>query len=484
MSNLMLALGNASRALQVNQRGVSITGHNIANADTPGYTRQRQRLEAGRPLESPLGAIGTGVRQGGIDRLNEAFIIDQLIVSDARNGALGAESKVLELVEAVLNEQNGEGLGTELSRLFAAFEDLAASPTEGQPTERAALVATAQTLVDTFHRVDRQLRDIQRSADRELVGLLAEANDLSSRIADLNNEIIAAEVIAPANDLRDERERLVRDLAKLVDVSTFEESNGSLTVITGAGVPLVTGARPAQLVGQAVGNPFDPTFSNVFYSDGTALFDIGANIRGGEIGGLLDSRDVTVADAIRAVDSIAYTLIDGVNAVHSAGFGLQDGVSRNFFTPPAAIENAARDLAIEADILSDERNIAAGTTGPPALEGDIQNAQALARLRETDLALFLPGDPLPGPASGPDRTLNGHVASLLANVGQQTRSVQLAEQQEAIVLEQLEDRRDSVSGVSMDEEVTNLIRLEAAFQANSRIVSTIDELLGQLVSIL
>ncbi len=286
--------------------------------------------------------------------------------------------------------------------------------------------------------------------------------------------------MAPANDLRDQRDLLVRELAELVDVTTYEQNSGALVVALSNGLPLVEGGFARTLEPEAdLGNPFDPTFVQVRYRDGSNDIDVTAEIGAGKIGGLLRARDTLYPSAIRALDTIAYNLATSVNSVHNLGVGL-DGTVGDFFAAPAAVEDAARDLALDANILAGTDAIAAGLTTAPS---DNRNALALAALRDTAAPIFVPGDP-PGPASGPTRTVLEHVSSIVADIGQQARTMSVARDQQANVLEGLHNRRDQVSGVSIDEEVTRLIQLQAAFQANSRVIGIVNDLLQDVIEIL
>jgi flagellar hook-associated protein 1 FlgK len=480
MASLFGVLDIASRGLFAAERGIQTAGHNIANAGTPGYSVQRQALAATHPLPHPSGHLGTGVEQITIERVHDVFIQEQLLRQGGSFGAIDTQANSLSLIEEVLNEQDSEGITAALSHLYEGFSDLAAASTPGAPVERAEVRSAAQSLTDTMHALDRQLRDLQRSADTAISALLPEVNEFAARIQELNEEIVRTETIAPANDLRDQRDLLVRQLSNLVDVKTYEEDSGAVVVALSNGLPLVEGGFARTLEAQAdLTNPFDPTFLQVRYRDGSNDIDVTAEIGAGQVGGLLRARDTLYPSAIRSLDTLAYNLAVSVNGVHNLGVGL-DGTVGDFFAAPAAVENAARDLALDANILSRSDAIAAGLTTAPS---DNQNALALAALRDAAAPIFLPGDP-PGPASGPTRTVLEHVSSIVADIGQQARTMSLARDQQARVLETLENRRDQVSGVSIDEEVTQLIRLQAAFQANSRVISVVNGLLQDIIDIL
>lgn len=473
----------AARSMAVIQGGIRTVAHNVANVNTPGYSRQRQVLEAEHPEVRPDGTLGTGVRQTTVERITDDFIRRQLEQEFSAKGSLDTRAQAMARAEEVVNEQQGEGITAALSELYAAFQDLASSTEPGQPTERAALLSAAQALTARFHQADAHLRDQQRATDRSISTVVDEVNDLARRIADLNREIVRQEAISQANDLRDQRDELVRQLALNVEIDTFEKDDGAVVVSLRGGYSLVDGAITRDLVAVAdPANPFDPTFSRVFFDDGATRFDVTGTLGGGRLGGLLEVRDQLLAGAIRDLDTIAYNLMRTVNDQHRLGFGLTGATGQDFFVNLAQVEDAARDLAVDPAVLADARLIAAAGAAPGA-PGDNRNALALAALRENAQAIFLPGDP-PGPATGPTRTVLSHAADLVAELGQQARSLESARLQQDRVLEVVQNQRDEISGVSVDEEVTALIQLQAAFQANARIIATMDRLLQDVVSML
>ncbi len=480
MGNLFGVLGVSGNGLLVQQRGIATTSHNVANVDTPGYSRQRLVVEAIPGQTRPEGAPGLGVESVGVLRISDALIQGQLLREQAGIGSLEAQRQALDQVEAVVNEQGASGLGGVLDAFYAALGDLASATSPGQPAEREALRGIAQNLVQTLKSYDAKLRGIQASANSALVSEVDQVNALTQEIATLNDAIVAQEAVTPATDLRDQRDRALRDLAQLVDVTTFEDGNGAAVVMIGGGISLVQGNTVTQLFAvQDPSHPFDPSFSLLTSSDPANPVDLSGVIGGGSIGGHLAVRDSILPAAIRSLDTIAYNLSEQVNAVHGAGQGLGGSVG-NFFTAFAAVEDAAATIGLDPAIAASTDAIAAGLGADP---GDNRNALALAALRDSAAALFLPGDP-PGPATGPTRTLGDHLAAVVADIGQQARVVASAETQQRGTLQLVEDRRDELSGVSLDEEMANLIRLEAAFQANARVIANVDEMLDSLLSLL
>ncbi len=478
MSGLFGILNVASRALMVNQNQVRTVGHNVANASTPGYSRQRVEIAASLPIVNARGNLGTGVEQLSVERMHDRFVEQQIMREQSAYSASDAQSTVLARIEEVLNEQNGPGISSALGRFYDSFDDLASAATPGAPVEREAVRAAAQQLADELGRADGELRTLQRGVDVDIANTVSRVNDIVQRIADINAQIVRQETSAPANDLRDQRDGLVRELADLADVSSFEQADGGVVVLLGGGLTLVDGGT-ARLLGTSpdTANPFDPGFSSVLYDPDGAAVDVTASLGSGRLGGLLDARDNLLPAAIRALDTLAYNLADQVNSIHSAGVGL-DGTVGDFFVAPAAVEDAAANLALDPAILASVDAIAAGLGGGA---GDNRNALDLAALRDTALPLFLPGDP-PGPASGPTRTLLDHTASIVADVGQQARVAFDGRAQRERTLELLENRRDELSGVSIDEEVARLVELQSVFQANARVIASIQEMLDSLIA--
>lgn len=484
MSGLFGTLGVAGRAMLVTQSGIRTTSHNISNANTPGYSRQVQVLRPSLALQFQNGALGSGVEQQSIERVTNSFVQEQLLAETSNNRSLQAQVGTLEAIEEVFNEQRADGISAALSNFYSAFDDLANNP---GPIERESLLGAAEAVADTLSLADAELRNQIQAANGGIQGALTEINALAGRIAELNGEILRQEGLAPANDLRDQRDLALRELAGLVDIDTFDDRSGNPVVMLRGSGTLVEGTTARSLVPITdPTNPFDANIVRVNFDDGTTRTDVNDFLSGGELGGLLASRDTILSAAVRSLDVVAYNLAESVNAQHRVGVGLDGLDGRDFFAPLAGVEDAAQNLALDATVLANPDAIAAGgplATGGTGAPGDNVNALMLAGLRDAPTTLALPGDP-PGVPSGPTRSLLDHASVLVGDIGIQTSTLRGARDQSDRVFQVLEDRRDSISGVSIDEEVTNLIRLQASFQANARVLSTINGLLQDLVDIL
>lgn len=482
MSGIFSVLDIARKGLSASQAGVKTAGHNIANANTPGFSRQRQIQTSDTPILTSAGIQGSGVRVIGVERITDPFIQAQEIRQGSVTASADAQANILSLVEGILNEQGSPGLTSALGEFYDALGDLATSSAPGAPAERVAVVASAQAAVDTLNVLDSRLRDVMVSTNEAIKGLIPRVNVVLDEINSLNLEIARVEIdpASHANDQRDQRDLLMRELSGYLNINYYERSTGAIDVSLVNGIALVEGGRARSLTTTVdPTNTFNLGIVRIEVQDLSSVVDVTSQIGGGEIGGLLRSRDTALPGAIRDLDTIAYNLAVSVNTIHAGGVGLTGAVG-NFFAALPQVEDAARDLTIAANIVANPDDIAAGLT---SAAGDNRNALALAALRDQQAPLFLPGDP-PGPATGPSRSVIDHAVVLIADVGQQSRTAASASGLHSRIAESLANRRDQVSGVSIDEEVTNLIRLQAAFQANSRVVSVVQRMLDDLLNIL
>jgi flagellar hook-associated protein 1 FlgK len=481
MTNLFGALHVSGRALGTNQRGVHTASHNIANVNTPGYSRQRQILAATAPTQIGRNSLGTGVDEVAVERVYDPNLQRRMNAERSQGGAVSSQSKSLDAIQEVFNEQQDTGISDALAKLYSAFSELSTSASGGG-TEREGVRIAAQRFADAVHTADTRLREEQSNANAAVVDAVDNINSMLDRVADLNVKIISMEAQTPANDLRDQRDALILELSEKIAVQTFEEGNGSMTLVAGGGRTLVERQNVTHLASLLdPSNPFDPSFARVMYGEGAGAVDLTAEIDSGSLGGTLRVRDTLAPEAIRALDVLAFNTAETINAVHRAGYGRDGSTGNDFFSVGAAVEDSAQQISLSAAIAASTDAIAAGLNGPEP--GDNENAIALASLRIQASSLYLPGD-APGTPTGPLRTMLGHVASIVGNIGVQAKSFQDAAAQHERIYEVLENQRDEISGVSIDEEVTRLMQLQAAFQANARVISTVQQLLDELVRVI
>lgn len=468
MISLQASLTMAARALQAQQAAIQTTGHNVANANTPGFTRQRVDFT---PAVSyalvPAGSLGTGVDIKDVSRIRDLLLDSQYRDAQQALGRHEAEEATLAQIETVVGEPSDNGLGASMSALFAAFQDLANNPTD--LAVRSVVRDKAQALADQFLRLDAGIENLKTSLNNEIMSVVKQVNGLAEQVADLNRQIGMSEAgIGSANDLRDQRDQALDEISKLVGGSLIEENNGQVRVTVGGGLTLVDGSTAVSLTAQIV-NQADPN-----YPDSVRL-SLGGNSLtpgGGRLAGLLNSRNSTdgfVKGVQSQLDALAKGLVDTINTAHQAGFGL-DGVNgRNFFTPIAVTAGAARSIAVDSTIKGDVRKIAASDNGDP---GDNKTALDLADLQNGSVMTL----------SGQGVTFGGYLSGLVSDLAEQEAGAKRAVSLQTTMADSVSGRRDQSSGVSLDEEMTNLMLFQKAYEASAHFASVVNDLLGTLMS--
>ena len=491
------------QGLLTQARAIQVTSSNITNVNTPGYTRQRPILVPIPPTASRGGVpFGGGVEIQDVQRIVDAALDAQIRYERQELAFDTAMSQGLARIEGVLQELEGTGIGAALTQLFASLNDLASNP--GETTVRNQVIQAAITLTELIHDADRRLSQLQADANQQVAQLTTEINDITADIALVNRQIFTQEVGsgATASALRDRRDQLLIELGNRIDFTSFERDDGQVAVFVAGGFLLVDSDFAARLevdVDQSDLQLSDPSFFNIFQNvDGSIAGPITNGITGGQLGAALTLRDSRAQFYRDSLDEFAFSLANRLNTQPLAGYGLEDDVQRRLFVDPtqpadpqgpdfAAVAGAASVIQVNADILANNRHLAAGATslgvGLGAATGDNSNALALAALQTASSAFFQVGDPPAGPASGSQQTLGGYLDSLAGTLGAEIQSTQRAVLQVGLVVANLEEQRGAISGVSIDEEVTNLIRFERAYQASARVIQVANDLLEQLLSI-
>lgn len=453
MPGLFGLLEIGRRGLSAHTTAMNVTSHNIANAAAPGYTRQRADLAATLPLRSVQGLlIGTGVTVEAIQRLRDRFIDTQYRQANSSLGSANARYGVLSQVELSLGEPSENGLQAVLGRFFNSFQELASHPEE--MGARQAVLQQANALVSTFNRISSNLTTQRSNVADDASNNVARINELTRQIAELNRRISVAQTSgSPPSDLMDQRDLALDELSRLASVSASLDSHGAMLVSIG-GVMVAGNGTSVTLQSSIVGGVLKVTTSGG--QDVPML--------GGEVGSALELYNTTIPGYMSQLDELANAIISRVNAVHSAGYGLgnppQTGI--NFFTG-----SGAAGIAVNVQISSDLNNIAASSNGQP---GDNQNALALFGISNERLM------------GGGTLTVSQYYGNFVSALGAAVSGAQSSGSGAELVLAQLSARRESVSGVSLDEEMTNMIKFQRAFEAAARVISTSDELIQTILT--
>ena len=467
----------AKSGITTQRLALEVTSENITNVNTPGYSRQTTIFQTGIETEERGFPLGTGVKVAEIQRAYDDFLQTQLKTEGSTSGWSSTTLAAMKRAEQLFNEFTADGLGKSMQQFFSAWQDLTANP-QGQP-ERQAVLARAQQVVDQFHRINSYLADIKREANQSLEGITADVNDQLTQIASLNDQIKMIEIRgARANELRDKRDLLVRQLSEKVGITYMEQTDGSLNVSLTLGQPLVIGNKVAQLslTPDAANNGFYKIMSTS--PGGNTAVDISTIAGGpantqGSMGGTLQVRDSLVNGFLSDLDELAFSLATEVNGLHSTGFGLNSSTGLNFFTAPATMAGYSGlggiDLAITktADIAAASTDPAIGGTG------NNLNARAISSIYDKVLA-----------TSGGNMTMEGFYNSLVGKVGVAVQDSQRSSDLSQGIIKQLDNLRESQSGVSLDEELANLVKYQKAYEGAAKLVNVGTEMLDTILGLI
>jgi len=305
MSNLLGLLDLGGSGLLSHQKAIQVTGHNIANVNTPGYTRQRVNLEARPPMANTPGQAGTGVNVTEIQRIFDRFLGVQINSENQELGRWEAQKGALEITEIIFDEFSGSGLNAAMSEFWNSWQDVVNNP--AGYTERAALLSKSRHLATTINTISSDIQQQQIQLDLNIEATVNEINSMAVQIFDLNKKISEFEISGQsANDYRDQREELLKELSSKIDINTFEDSRGRITVSVGNGQPLVDSSYPWKLSTQT--NAFG--HADVMWMDNTGnTVNITQDISGGRLKGWLQARDTDMADYLTRLDTLAGEMI-------------------------------------------------------------------------------------------------------------------------------------------------------------------------------
>ena len=321
MSGISQVLEIARRALLAQQYQMNVTGHNIANANTPGYSRQRANLVTTSPAESAGGLLGTGVIVQSVDRLRNRFIDNQIRSSNESLGMANLEYQILSQVEATYNEPSSSALSGTLNTFFSAWQTLATHPED--TVARNSLMLDGQRVIDTFHRLNTETTNLRNSLRDEMQSKLDRINTLTGEISSLNVEITAASVAGMnTGDMKDMIGTKIEELSTLANISVSEGPRGSVMVMLGSVLIADNGSSHKLSLAPAP----NATMSGTSFDQLRVVTDLGveAQMTGGETGGLLKSYNTTIPDTLGRLDRLAEGLISEVNRIHATGYGLQN----------------------------------------------------------------------------------------------------------------------------------------------------------------
>ncbi len=460
MPSLLSILTSGASSLAAQTAAAATAANNIQNANTPGYARQRADVQAALPAEMVNNAyIGRGAVLGTVTQVRDQFLEAQLPTAFGNAAGSDAASSVLGAVE-VLDPQAQGGLSDALAGFYSALTQLSQNPSD--PGLRQTAVGAARTLALSFQQTRTSLEAARTGVDQKLVGDVSEANGLASQVAGLNTQIrIARANGGEPNDLLDARQKAVDRLAQLTGAVPVPTNDGDVSLFLSGGGALVSADRAGTLA--TVPDASNGGHPSLQLTTGGV---VATPAPGGEMGGLLSARDGALRSAVDGLDTFAWDLSGAVNAVHQGGIDLAGNGGQALFTVTAQA-GAASQIAVNAAILADPRLLATrqGTGGP----GDASNVLALLGTQATALS------------GGLDSTAT--LSQITSAFGAAASAAQATADADDGLKAHLTSLRASVSGVSTDDELINMQKAQAAYQAIAKVITTSSTLFDTLLQL-
>ena len=464
MYGTFLGLNTSLRGLLAQQASLDTTAHNITNINTEGYSRQRADLATTTPLSVPAwnalmpGHVGTGVEVTGFSRLRDAYLDRTLRAEGSRFGSAGTSLGSLQQVEASFAEPSDYGISAQMQRFFAALDGVAAHP-DSVPA-RQAFAQMADALATGFNQLDGELTAISTQSDDRLNNAVNEINSLSGQIAALNTTIRdSVQSGQDPNDFRDARDKLMDQLAsKLNYTYTTNPATEEVTITLGTTIPI-------NLVDPLVpggSTPITRADLDTAYGNG--------DLTAGETFGDEDMFTTVIPFYRNRLDDLVDSLVTQVNAQNAAGFDLA-GIAGGDIFDAAGITAGTMRLDVLNNILANPNLIAAASSWlAPGEPGNGNNANALLAMRSV-----VQGPPL-------NATWESFYTATVADLGTRTDQAGRDVSNQGALVESLEGRKASVSGVSLDEEMSNMLRFQHAYNASARVLTAFDEALDTLIN--
>ncbi len=556
--SILGSINIGTRGLAASQLALNVLGQNVSNANTEGYSRKRLELTSAIRADAQFGEMGFGVEIENVNRINDEFLESQIRLQVTEQGYYESLDATLERIENILTEPSDSGLNLILDNFWNSWQDLANNPED--PASRDVVRSSGLVVQDKLHTLAYQLEDLRSSQDADLASKVEEVNGIIKEIYSLNEEVSVAEIKdGEANDSRDRRELLMQRLSELIDIDAVEDGLGRLTITTAGNVIVGPSTYVSIELERVSGTDrFGNTIAEVGLRFGNTKRPYVP--RGGELKGLLDSRDEIIPKYQNYLDQIAQTLVTQVNNIHRTGYNIAENTGVNFWD---STRTRADNISLSAAIQADSLNIAAaaggleqtvppfGATIPPVgtvldltavspayqniIEGSVQIQWAgppPRTLREgagadyvvdyrngtvtfLNYAAFPDPNPInigfsynqagfPGPGDGsnalsiaqirdqltmgndglgnPTETVGEYYASLMGELGIERNQAESTLETRRFLVDQFKARKQEISGVSLDEELADMIRYEHTYQASARYITTINSLLDTLLS--
>lgn len=452
MPGLNTSMNIAVQALMAEQGALDITSNNIANVNTPGYSRELAVFQESPTVQEGNIAYGTGVTLKQFQSVRDQMLQLRIYEETGQQANSQAQLNSLNQIQTAFADPS-QGVGGALTAFFNSLSQLSTSPTD--PNARKQVLIAANNLATAFHQSAATLEQVQSQMDQTVPQTVNQINQLTAQIAKLNAQVAQLQGVGKdPGTTQDQRDQLIQQLSQLVDVSVTQTDQG-VTLTTANGVPLVVAGQNFQLNSGAASGGLQGIFAQGQ--------DITSQITGGSLGGTLQVRDTVIPNLLSQLDTLASQFTSSFNAANQSGFDLKGNVGGNVFVPIASVSGAASSFSVA---ITDPSLIAASSDGSAGSNGNVAQM------------LNVQNQQLPEGA-----TPLGAYANLVLAVGNYGSTAQANVTASSSSLQQLADQRGAISGVSLDEESTNMIQYQRAYEAAARIVTTVDSMLQTLLGV-
>lgn len=484
----LFSIGRSS--LRTSKRSLETTSHNIANSNTEGYSRQVITTETNAPVGSGKNVYGTGVNVRSVRRAHDSLVEKKLNHSLSQNHFDQERGSKLGQVEEIFNEINSDGMNKILNRFFNSFRELSNQPEN--EVVRSIVRDNANIVVEDFKRINDSITGVKENIDASLEASVEDINVQAKRIAELNVEIIRLENQGgQAGDLRDQRDNSVRQIAEYLPVNTYEDGKSQYVVnIVGAG-SLVAGGVTNNLSSSKTTSNGDDAYAGegkieIFFGS-NKNHPISTKVNSGSIGAMLKTRNEEISDLRSNIDEMAHGLVHATNAIHRRGYanreirmdeqgnilsdpraGKNTGI--NFFKEPLDIKQAANFIELSDEIKDDLNNISTGLA--PNSPGDNRIAIAIAKLQHEKIL------------GGGSKTFEETYLQSVGKIGVAVSKSHINSEQSGGILAQAKSIKERISGVSLDEETTNMVKFQHAYDASAKMMKTADEMFDSVLGML
>ena len=547
MATSILSIGQS--ALAAAQVGISTTGHNIANAATPGFSRQVVVQGAAQPQDYGFGFMGQGTEISTVKRIYSEFLGSQVRTAQTTKSGLDSYYAQIKQIDNMLADP-ASGLSPALQDFFSGMQEMSSNPSS-IPARQAAL-SSAESLASSFQSMAARLDEIEQGVNSQITSGVSVINSYAKQIAQLNDAIGRAQGASgqPANDLLDQRDQLILDLNKEIKATVVKQGDGGYNVFIGNGQPLVVGVSAFSLTTTTL--PANPERIEVAYQTANGPVVIGeSSLGGGKLGGVLEFRSQTLEPAQQALDDLAIGLATTFNDQHRLGQDLDGNLGSDFFVVPSGASDFAvaindpRQIAAAAPILAQATSTNSGTGAissgnvntPPPPDVNLQESVTITFTSATTFDVtgtgtgnptglaYTPGGTITyngwsvtisgAPAGGDTFTMGpntggvgdnrnalllgalqtantmnggtttyqGAYSQLVSQIGNKTRELDVTSSAAGNLLSEANLSLQSESGVNLDEEATNLLRYQQAYQAAGKVMQIASEMFDVLLSL-